>query len=370
MLERNKSPFRENNMQVNGSAFGQLADGGEAKLFTISNKAGMEVAVTNVGACLVSVKVPSAAGELVDVVLGYDDASGYVAGRQLIGAVVGRVVNRIAGASFELDGASYQLGKNDGENCNHSGPNYWFTREWEVVRGEQLEDGGAVEFRLLSPDGDQGFPGEVDMHVTYELDSAGALTVTYDGTTSARTPISMTNHSYFNLNGSGTVLDHRLTVAADSYTETDEHLIPSGRATPLDGTALDLRGGKKLGECVGSDERSVANAKGLDHNFVLVEAGDGRDGFVGAQRHVARLEADRTGIVLDISTDLPGMQVYTGNYLEGEAGRGGRVYHDYDAVALETNFYADAVHHPSFPQPIFGPERPYRSATTYAFSAR
>ena len=357
-------------MQVDGTAFGQLADGREARLFTISNKAGVEVAVTNVGACLASVKVPTAAGELVDVVLGYDDASGYVAGRQLIGAIVGRVVNRIGGASFELDGVSYELAKNDGENCNHSGPNYWFTREWEVVRAEQLEDGGVVEFRLLSPDGDQGFPGEVDMHVTYELDGAGALTVTYDGTAAARTPISMTNHSYFNLNGSGTVLGHRLTIEADAYTETDEHLIPTGRAIPVDGTVLDLQDGKELGECVDSKARSVVNAKGLDHNFVLVEAEAGKDGFVGALRHVARLEADRTGIVLDISTDLPGMQVYTGNYLEGEVGCGGRVYHDYDAVALETNFFADAIHHPNFAQPVFGPDRPFRSRSVYAFSAR
>ena len=296
-------------MQVNGTAFGKLADGGEAKLFTVSNKAGMEASFTNVGACTASVRVPTAAGELVDVVLGYDDASGYVAGRQLIGAVVGRVVNRIAGASFELDGVSYELSKNDGENCNHSGPSYWFTREWEVVRAEQLEDGGVVEFRLLSP------------------------------------------------------------IEADAYTETDEHLIPTGRAIPVDGTVLDLQDGKELGECVASKARSVVNAKGLDHNFVLVEADEGKDGFVGELRHVARLEADQTGIVLDISTDLPGMQVYTGNYLEGEVGRGGRVYHDYDAVALETNFFADAVHHPNFAQPVFGPDRPFRSRSVYAFSA-
>ena len=359
-------------MQVNGTAFGQLADGGEAKLFTISNKAGMQVSVTNVGACLVSVKVPTAAGELVDCVLGYDDASGYVAGKQLIGATVGRVVNRIAGAAFDLDGVSYQLCANDGENCNHSGPDYWFTREWEVVRAEQAEDGGAVEFRLLSPDGDQGFPGEVDMHVTYELDGRGALTVTYDGAASARTPISMTNHSYFNLNGAstGSVLGHRLVVDADCYTETDAHLISTGRVVPTDGLVLDLHDRKVLGDVVRSQDASVVKAKGLDHNFVLVPTEPGENGFVGALRHAARLVGEKTGIALDISTDLPGIQVYTGNYLEGGEGKGGQVYHDYDAVALETNFYADAIHHPNFPQPVFGPDRPYRSRTFYSFSAR
>ncbi|WP_322150642.1 aldose epimerase family protein [Paratractidigestivibacter sp.] len=359
-------------MQVNGTAFGQLPDGGDALLFTISNKAGMQVALTNVGGCIVSVKVPTAAGELVDCVLGYDDAAGYVNNGPMFGAPVGRVVNRIAGASFELGGTTYELTANEGPNANHSGRDPWFQREWEVVRAEQGEDGGTVEFRLLSPDGDQGFPGEVDMHMTYELDGHGALCVTYDGTASAPTLINMTNHSYFNLNGCDgqTVLHHRLTVDADSYTETTDALIPTGRVLPIDGTPLDVHDGKELEDVVGSKAPSIVNARGIDHNLVLAPTEEGRDGFVGAQRHVARLEADQTGIVLDISTDLPGMQVYTGNYVEGSSGKGGVAYHDHCAVALETNFYADAIHHPNFPQPVFGPDRPYRTRTVYAFSAR
>ena len=359
-------------MQVTGTPFGTFSNGSEAYLYTLTNASGMQVSLTNVGGCVVSIKVPAAEGELVDVVLGYDSAADYEKNPQLFGAPVGRVVNRIAGAAFELDGKTYELTKNDGENCNHSGRDFWFTREWEVVRAEQTEDGGVVEFHLLSPDGDQGFPGEVDMHLTYELDGKGSLTVTYDGTASASTIISMTNHSYFNLNGCDgqSVLGHRLTVEADSYTESDDHLIPSGRTVPLDGTVFDLQDGKQLGDVVNSGVHSIVSARGLDHNFVLVEAGEGADGFVGAQRHVARLEADKSGLVLDISTDLPGMQVYTGNYLDGTVGKGGVAYHDYDAVALETNFYADSIHHPNFPQPIFGPDRPYRSRSVYSFSAR
>lgn len=363
-------------MEIRPTEFGTLASGGKALLYTLRNAAGMEVAVTNVGGCVVSVKVPTAAGELVDVVLGYDDGAAYETNEPQLGSPVGRVVNRIGGASFELDGKTYDLTVNEAPNCNHSGRDYWRNRVWEVVRAEEAAGDvlAALELRLLSPDGDQGFPGEVDMHMTYELDAAGALTVTYDATASARTLINMTNHSYFNLNGCDgrTVLGHRLTVDADAYTETRDDLVPTGRVLPIDGTPLDLHDGKKLADVVASTAHSIVNAHGIDHNFVLAEAepDDTGAGFVGKKRHVATLVGDESGIALDISTDLPGMQVYTGNYLDGVSGKGGVAYHDHDAVALETNFYADAIHHPNFPQPVFGPERPYRTSTTYAFSAR
>ena len=363
-------------MQVTPTSFGALSDGTQAQLYSIHNAAGMELAVTDLGGCIVSIKVPDAAGQLVDVVLGCDDAAGYEKDMQNLGAPIGRVVNRIAGASFSLDGVTYQLTANDGENCNHGGRDPWRLRVWDVVRAEQNEDGGVIELRLVSPDGDQGFPGQIDLHMTYELTAAtdvavGALVVTYDGTPAANTLVNMTNHSYFNLNGAstGSVLGHRLVVDADCYTETDAHLIPTGRVVPTDGLVLDLHDGKVLGDVVRSQDASVVKAKGLDHNFVLVPADAGENGFVGAPRHAARLVGEKTGITLDISTDLPGIQVYTGNYLEGGEGKGGQVYHDYDAVALETNFYADAIHHPNFPQPVFGPDRPYRSRTVYSFSA-
>lgn len=365
--------MEEDAMQVvEGTDFGTMVDGTPAKLWTVRNAAGMELAVTNVGACIAAIRVPDAAGELVDVVLGYPDATGYSHNDTHFGALVGRVVNRIAGASFDLDGVHYELTANEGPNTNHGGRDPWRERLWELVRAEQGEDGGALEFHLQSPDGDQGFPGAVDMHVTYELTAAGEVVATYDGTPDARTLVNLTNHSYFNLNGqaSGTAMGHRLIVDADSYTETDDALIPTGRILPIDGTPLDLHDGKELADVVSSKAHSIVNARGIDHNFVLAETDPGEDGFVGRQRHVATLEADKTGIVLDVATDLPGMQVYTANYIEGVEGKDGAVYHDHDAVCLETNFFADAIHHPNFAQPVFGPERPFRSRTVYAFSAR
>jgi len=261
------------------------------------------------------------------------------------------------------------LTANEGKNCNHSGRDFWCKRFWSVARAEQGADGGLVELVLDSPDGDQGFPGAVQMHLTYELTANNELVITYDGTPDATTLVNMTNHSYWNLNGCGgvTVLGHRLVVDADAYTETDDALVSTGRILPVDGTPLDLRDGKKLGDVVLSTDHSIVNARGVDHNFVLPEAGEVEDGFVGGLRHAATLEGDVSGIRLDVFTDLPGMQVYTGNYVGGVCGKGDVEYHDHDAVALETNFFADAIHHPNFPQPVFGPDRPYRSRTVYAF---
>ena len=308
-------------------------------------------------------------GGIIDVVLGYDDAAGYAADDAWLGAPVGRVVNRIGGASFQLAGKTYELTANEGKNCNHSGRDFWCKRFWSVARAEQGADGGLVELVLDSPDGDQGFPGAIQMHLTYELTENNELVITYDGTPDATTLVNMTNHSYWNLNGCGgvTVLGHRLVVDAGAYTETDDALVSTGRVLPVDGTPLDLRDGKKLGDVVASTDHSIVNARGVDHNFVLPEAGEGEGGFVGGLRHAATLEGDVSGIKLDVFTDLPGMQVYTGNYVGGVCGKGGVEYHDHDAVALETNFFADAIHHPNFPQPVFGPDRPYRSRTVYAF---
>lgn len=356
-------------MKVIPAPFGNVSEG-PASLYTVRNAAGMEVAVSDFGARMVSVKVPCEGAEPLDVVLGYDDAAGYEADDALLGATVGRVVNRIGGASFQLEGKTYELTANEGANCNHSGRDFWCKRFWAVARAEQGADGGLVELVLDSPDGDQGFPGAVQMHLTFEVTAANELVITYDGTPDAPTLVNMTNHSYWNLNGCDgrTVLGHRLTVDADSYTETDDALVSTGLILPIDGTPLDLRDGKKLGDVVASTDHSIVNARGVDHNFVLPEAEAGEGSFIGAGRRVAELVGDESKIRMTVTTDMPGMQVYTGNYLDGVRGKGGVDYHDHDAVALETNFFADAIHHPNFPQPVFGPDRPFRSRTVYAFA--
>ena len=341
--------------------FGVTAAGRMARVWRMTGAAGVSAEVTDFGACLVSLCVPDAAGTPTDVVLGYDDVAGYADNDTHFGAVIGRHANRIGGANFELDGSRYELAANEKGNSLHSGPDLWRTRLWEVVRAEDTAEGGLVELRLQSPDGDQGFPGAVDVHVTYEL-SGCALSVTYAGTPTARTIMNLTNHSYFNLNGqaSGTVLGHRLTVEAAEYTETAADLVSTGRVLPVAGTPLDLREGPELRAAVESGEPSIVNARGLDHNYVLADA-------AGECRHVARLVGDASGIALDVSTDTPGIQIYTGNYIEGVRGKGGHVHHDHDAVCLETQFFPDAPHHPAFAQPVFGPERPYFSRTTFSF---
>ena len=341
--------------------FGVTPAGQMARTWRMTSAAGASAEVTDFGACLVSLCVPDAQGVATDVVLGYDNVDGYVHDEAHFGAVIGRYANRIGGASFELDGVRYELAGNENGNSLHSGPNLWRTRLWEVVRAEDTAEGGLVELRLQSPDGDQGFPGSVDVHVTYEL-AGTALSVTYAGTPTARTIMNLTNHSYFNLNGqaSGSVLGHHLTVEAAERTETADDLVPTGRILPVAGTPLDLREGPELRAAVESGEPSIVNARGLDHNYVLADA-------AGECRRVARLVGDASGIALDVATDLPGIQVYTANYIEGVCGKGGHTHHAHDAVCLETQFFPDAPHHATFPQPVFGPERPYFSRTVFSF---
>lgn len=347
--------------------FGKMPDGQDAHLWRIANAHGMTADVTDLGACLVSLRVPDGADGLLDVVLGYDGAGAYAVNAPSFGAVVGRHANRIGGARFELDGRSYELAATERGNNLHSGPDLWSRRRWELAELAESR----IDLHLESPDGDQGFPGALDLHVTYELTDDDALAITYAGTPTAPTIVNLTNHSYFNLNGhaSGTALNHALQVAADSYTEADDALVPTGRVLDVAGTPLDLRQPRVLAEGVGAGFPALEAARGYDHNFVL----DGwthnaRGVCVGDARRVATLTGDLTGIAMDVITDTPGLQVYTANYIEGERGKGGVTYHDHDAVCMETQFFPDAIHHPSFAQPVFGPERPYRSRTTFAFS--
>lgn len=351
--------------------FGHTPGGRAARLWTLANAHGMTASVTDLGGCLVSLRVPDGHGGLVDVVLGYGGAEGYGTNAPNLGAPVGRHANRIGAASFTLDGTRYQLAANERGNSLHSGPDLWLRRTWEVVSAEQRADSARIELALASPDGDQGFPGELAVRMTYELTAADELAITYEAHASARTVVNLTNHSYFNLNGhaSGTVLDHTLRVDADGYTETRDDLVPTGRVLPVEGTPLDLRAPRALRAGVESDFVPIVGAGGYDHNFAL-RAGKptaADEGFVGAFREVATLTADRTGISMDVLTDTPGIQVYTGNFVGGEVGKDGVTYRDHDAVCLETQFFPDAVNHENFEQPVFGPDRPYRSRTTYRF---
>lgn len=348
-------------MPISKRSFGKMSDGSETSLYVISNKSGMTIAVTDLGACLVSVKVPDGHGSFPDVALGYDGAAGYEHNSAFLGATVGRFANRIAGASFELGDKTYHLTANEGPNSVHSGPNFYFERLWAA---EPNEADDSVTFTLTSPDGDQGFPGTLDISVTYTLTSDNKISVHHRAETSEPTLVNICNHSYWNLNGhaSGEALDHVLSLTSPEYVEEDKACIPTGRILPVDGTPMDFRTPKPVSDAF-HDEfcgfATLADHAGFDHCLMVPDTG-------GAVPF-ATLVGDQTGIRLEVSTDLPAFQLYSSNGL-GANGKDGYEYCPYDAIVIESEFIPDSIHHPEWAQPVATPEHPFDSTTTFAFS--
>ena len=343
-------------MPVSIRDFGMTADGKQVHLYTLQNERGMRVCATDLGGALQGVWVPDSHGNLIDVALGYDGADGYLRYGGSLGANVGRSANRIAGASFDLGGTTHHLSKNNGENNIHSGPHVWRERLWSVAEQPSQQAGGTAHmtFGLLSRPGDQGFPGAADVRATYTLYPDNRLELSFHVEVSETTIVNMTNHSYWNLNGhaAGTILDHSFALRAESYTPTDEGLIPTGEIAPVADTPYDLR---KL-----SPFRSHMDdlPGGYDTNFVLSNGEN--------VEQVATLVGDETGITMDLYTDAPGIQVYTGGGLHAR-GKGGAHYDAFCGVALEPQLYPDAIHHKNFPQPIYAPGHPFVWRTVYAF---
>ncbi|MDR0198972.1 MAG: galactose mutarotase [Streptococcaceae bacterium] len=321
--------------------FGKLASGEAVSLYTLKNAAGMEVAVTDFGACTQAIRVPSASGELVDVVLGYDDLAGYLHNDCFLGATIGRNANRIAGGKFAIDGKSYQLAQNDGVNNLHSEPNGYETRLWDFVSTDEAKN--ELVLSIVSPDGDQGFPGEMKVAATFALSEDNVFSVSYDGVTDATTVFNPTNHSYFNLNGagSGTILGHALTLKASQFTPIqDGGAIPTGEKRDVDGV-FDFRKGKKIGTEIDADEEQLHFVGGYDHNYVL----DTGDTF-------ATVVGDKTGIRLEISSNAKNVQFYSGNSLNGVSGKNGAIYKRREAFCLEPQFAPDAVNQSKFESPV------------------
>ena len=330
--------------------FGTAPNGTPVQLFLLSNQTGAVVGVTDLGANLVTCHMPDGRGGFPDVVLGHNGAAGYVDDGLNLGAVVGRNANRIAGARFEVGGRSYRLtASSDGHNL-HSGPHKWSERVWQVGATTQ----SSVTFELTSRKGDQGFPGTVQVQVTYALSDDNRLSISYRAVPSEATVINMTNHSYWNLNGhaAGSVLAHSLQIHADSYTPLVDH-IPTGEVAPVEGTPYDFREPRSIGACL------EELPGGYDDNFCL--------GNHGRLAPAARLVGDVTGITMDVLTDAPGLQVFTADFIDVPWAKGGAHYGAFAGVALETQYYPDAIHHKSFPQPVFTPNRPYASKTVFAF---
>lgn len=335
---------------------GSLPDGRAVPVFTLTGTGGAEVRVAAYGATVLSIRVPDRDGRLDDVVLGYDTLDDYLRDRCYLGCVVGRYGNRIRGGRFTLDGREVALETNDGPNHLHGGRDGFHRRLWTV--GPVAD--GAVRFGLVSADGDSGYPGRLDVSVTYTLTPRNELVVDYGATTDRATVVNLTQHTYFNLAGAGTVLDHQLAIDADRYAPIDETLIPTGALDAVEGTPFDFTRPRAIGERIDSGHPQLRIGHGYDHNLVRTGKGLGR---------VARLFEPRSGRVMDVLTTEPGVQFYSGNLLGGDPrGKGGRTYAPHDALCLETQHFPDSPNRPEFPSTVVRPGDAYRSRTVFAFS--
>jgi aldose 1-epimerase len=348
---------------VTRAPFGVLPGGARVEIFALTNSAGIEVRTMTYGAVIVSIEAPDRAGRPGDVVLGFDALDGYLEPNPYFGAVVGRYANRIAQGRFAIDGAGYRLATNNGPNHLHGGVKGFDKLLWHGEPFERGDDVGVV-YSLTSADGDEGYPGTLSVRVTYTLTPANELTVDYDATSDRPTIVNLTQHSYFNLrgDGSGDILAHRLSIDADRFTPVDATLIPTGDLAPVAGTPFDFRQPTAIGARIDADDPQIRNGGGYDHNWVL-------NGASGALRHAARLEDPTSGRTLDVSTTEPGMQFYSGNFLDGTiTGKAGRVYARRAALCLETQRFPDSPNHPNFPSAELRPGGRYRSRTVFAFS--
>ncbi len=321
---------------------------------------GITARVMTYGATLRTLETPDRHGAVADIVLGYRTLAEYVARPQFFGACVGRFANRIRQGRFSLDGTTYQVPPTDGGNALHGGSRGFDKRVWSVVDVSPV----AVTLRHVSADGEEGFGGTLDATVTYALED-GALTIAFTARTDRATVVNLTNHSYFNLagEGSGTALDHVVTIAADEITPVDETLIPTGEFLAVAGTALDFRDGRRIADCVrdGSDAQ-VARARGYDHNYVL------RGGVTETAREVVRVAEPTSGRVMRIETTAPGVQFYSGNFLDATtSGKAGRVYRQGDGIAFETQHFPDSPNHANFPTTRLDPGTTWRSTTIWRF---
>jgi aldose 1-epimerase len=342
--------------------FGKTSDGTAVDLYVLTNGHGVTAKVMTYGAILTELHVPDRDGKLEDVALGFNNLEGYLAGHPYFGATVGRVANRIARGRFTLDGKEYRLAVNNGPNALHGGRKGFDKVVWQA---EAVEGSGApaVRLRYRSPDGEEGYPGNLDVVVTYSLTDDDAVRIDYEARTDKPTPVNLTNHSYFNLAGprAADILGHELMLAADHYTPANDTLIPTGEIKPVRGTPLDFTTPTTIGARI---DQLKGDPVGYDHNFVL--RGGGKSPALAARVH-----EPKTGRVLEMSTTEPGVQFYTGNFLDGTLkGKGGTVYRKHAGFCLEAQHFPDSVNHPEFPSTILRPGQTYTQTTVYKFSAR
>jgi aldose 1-epimerase len=347
---------------VPAKPFGKIPRGEEVTLYTLTNKNGMSVSIMDYGATIVKILVPDRNGKFDDVVLGFDRFAPYLHPNAYFGATIGRYANRIAAGKFELSGVHYQLPLNNGPNSLHGGVHGFDKHVWKVEPVES--DIPAIRFTRLSPDGEEGYPGNLFVSVTFSLSDDNRLRIAYQATTDKPTILNLTNHSYFNLagTGEGTILDHLVTLQARAYLPVDANLIPTGEIKDVTGTPWDFLNPTPIGLHL---KETGGNPVGYDHNFVLQKS------FFTNWGLAAHVEDPKSGRTLDVFTDQPGVQFYTGNSLDGTVtGKNGKVYAQYDGFCLETQHYPDSPNHDNFPSTILQPGEVYKTATVYAFGVK
>lgn len=351
-------------MDIKKQSFGKTTDGKAVDIYTLVNKNGSEVRITNYGGILQSLKVPDRYGNLGDVLLGYDSVEQYIKNSPYFGALIGRYGNRIGKGTFELEGKTYTLATNDGENHLHGG-NVGFDKVlWDVK--EITEDGApGLELSYLSKDGEEGYPGNLKVTVKYLWTDDNELKIDYTATTDKPTVVNLTSHGYFNLAGKGDILKHELMINADRFTPVDSGLIPTGEMLPVADTPFDFRTPKAIGKDINADDQQIKYGPGYDHNFVL-----NRD-KEGEMILVADVYDPETGRDMVVWTTEPGLQFYSGNFLDGTiTGKGGWVYEKHAAFCLETQHYPDSPNKPQWPTTTLLPGQVYKTSTIYKFSAR
>ena len=355
----NKPAPEVSTTKVTRADFGKMPDGTPVSIFALTNAKGVEARIIEYGGILVSMKVPDRSGALGDVVLGHDTLADYLAdSKTYFGALIGRYANRIGGASFTLDGVKYSLPANDGPNSLHGGGQGFDKRVW---KGKELPDG--VELSYISKDGEAGYPGTLTSVVSYRLTDAPGLMIHYTATTDKATVVNLTNHSYWNLKGEGDILGNLVTINADQYSPVDSNLIPTGQPLPVLNTPFDFREPTKPGAQIRQDDIQLKFGHGYDHNWILSNT--------SGMGLAARVEEPSSGRVMQVYTDQPGIQFYTGNFLDGTVkGKGGKAATFRSALCLESQHFPDSPNKPSFPSTTLKPGEKYDTTTEFRFSTK
>lgn len=351
-------------INLSKETFGTVPGEGEACLYTLTNANGMEARITNFGGNVTSLRVPDANGKLADVVLGFPSLEEYIENPPNFGCLVGRFGNRIAKGKFTLNGTEYSLALNDGPNHLHGGLKGFNKVLWKATPAGR-EDAVGLKLTYVSPDGEEGYPGTLKTTVHYWLTNANELEIVYEATTDKATPVNLTHHSYFNLDGQGNgdILDHVMMINAEHYTPVDETLIPTGELAPVAGTPLDFTHPTPIGERINADHEQIKRGGGYDHNYVL----NSQDGSLAL---AARVVAPESGRIMEVWTTEPGVQFYSGNFLDGTlTGKEGKVYEKRYGFCLETQHYPDSPNQPDFPSCILEPGEKYYQKTVYRFAA-